>query len=139
MAKINITLGMTLKMATGGGYNFFRPELSISDIETQDADGNYNTEGVENQVKMALQGIHYTYSEVEQAMIQIVETSEVIEKEEVIIELRKKIDELKTRMDGMATSAPVAESALVESTDTTTTVEDAPVARTEDDEDDDDW
>ena len=139
MAKINITLGMTLKMATGGGYNFFRPELSISDIETQDADGNYNTEGVENQVKMALQGIHYTYSEVEQAMIQIVETSEVIEKEEVIIELRKKIDELKTRMDGMATSAPVAESALVESTDTTTTVEDAPVASTEDDEDDDDW
>ena len=138
MAKINITLGMTLKMATGGGYNFFRPELSISDIETQDADGNYNTEGVENQVKMALQGIHYTYSEVEQAMIQIVETSEVIEKEEVIIELRKKIDELKTRMDGMATSAPVAESALVESTDTTT-VEDAPVASTEDDEDDDDW
>ena len=139
MAKINITLGMTLKMATGGGYNFFRPELSISDIETQDADGNYNTEGVENQVKMALQGIHYTYSEVEQAMIQIVETSEVIEKEEVIIELRKKIDELKTRMDGMATSAPVAEAALVESTDTTTTVEDAPVASTEDDEDDDDW
>ncbi|MQG81656.1 MAG: hypothetical protein FI692_07745 [SAR202 cluster bacterium] len=138
MAKINITLGMTLKMATGGGYNFFRPELAISDIETQDADGNYNTEGVENQVKMALQGIHYTYSEVEQAMIQIVETSEVIEKEEVIIELRKKIDELKTRMDGMATSAPVAESALVESTDTTT-VEDAPVASTEDDEDDDDW
>ena len=138
MAKISITLGMTLKMATGGGYNFFRPELSISDIETQDADGNYNTEGVENQVKMALQGIHYTYSEVEQAMIQIVETSEVIEKEEVIIELRKKIDELKTRMDGMATSAPVAESALVESTDTTT-VEDAPVASTEDDEDDDDW
>jgi len=129
---------MTLKMATGGGYNFFRPELAISDIETQDADGNYNTEGVENQVKMALQGIHYTYSEVEQAMIQIVETSEVIEKEEVIIELRKKIDELKTRMDGMATSAPVAESALVESTDTTT-VEDAPVASTEDDEDDDDW
>ena len=138
MAKINITLGMTIKMATGGGYNFFRPELAISDIETQDADGNYNTEGVENQVKMALQGIHYTYSEVEQAMIQIVETSEVIEKEEVIIELRKKIDELKTRMDGMATSAPVAESALVESTDTTT-VEDAPVASTEDDEDDDDW
>ena len=138
MAKINITLGMTLKMATGGGSNFFRPELSISDIETQDADGNYNTEGVENQVKMALQGIHYTYSEVEQAMIQIVETSEVIEKEEVIIELRKKIDELKTRMDGMATSAPVAESALVESTDTTT-VEDAPVASTEDNEDDDDW
>ena len=138
MAKINITLGMTLKMATGGGYNFFRPELAISDIETQDADGNYNTEGVENQVKMALQGIHYTYSEVEQAMIQIVETSEVIEKEEVIIELRKKIDELKTRMDGMATSAPVAESALVESTDTTT-VEDAPVTSTEDDEDDDDW
>ena len=41
-------------------------------------------------------------------------------------------------MDGMATSAPVAESALVESTDTTT-VEDAPVASTEDDEDDDDW
>ena len=143
MAKISITLGLTLKMSTGGGYNFYRPELSISDIETQDADGNYNAEGIESQVKMALQGIHYSYSEAEQAMIQIVETAEITEKEEVVIELNKKIDDVTTRIDNMVTSAAASaaeESAPTESTDTdTTTVDDAPVESTEDSEDDDDW
>ena len=92
---------------------------------------------------MALQGIHYCYSEAEQAMIQIVETAEITEKEEVVIELNKKIDDVNTRIDNMVTSAAASaaeESAPTESTDTdTTTVDDAPVESTEDSEDDDDW
>ena len=137
MAKISITLGMTLKMATGGGYNFFRPELSISDIETQDADGNYNAEGVDHQVKTALQGIHYTYSEAEQAMIQIVETSEVTDKSEIVTEIQKKLSNLEDSLEKHIENSSVTETSdsTIESESTVDTTDSS-----DDEEDDDgDW
>ena len=36
MSKVTVELGLTLKMATGGGYNFFRPSITIADIDTEE-------------------------------------------------------------------------------------------------------
>ena len=33
MTKVNVELALTLKMSTGGGFNMFKPSISISDID----------------------------------------------------------------------------------------------------------
>ena len=33
MAKVSVELGLTLKLASGGGFNMFKPSLSIQDID----------------------------------------------------------------------------------------------------------
>ena len=50
MAKVNVELGLTLKMQTGGGYNFFRPQVAILDI---DIDGD-----VQDQIDRAIARQH---------------------------------------------------------------------------------
>ena len=33
MAKVSVGLGMTLKLSSGGGFNMFKPEILIADID----------------------------------------------------------------------------------------------------------
>lgn len=91
MVKVKAELGLTLKMASGGGYNFFRPLISIEDI---DPEGD-----VEEQVAVAIKALDSViWDAVEQKMVQIVETSEVVEYESVLIELRKDMTDMRERI-----------------------------------------
>lgn len=83
MVKAKAELGLTLKMAAGGGFNFFRPLISLDDIDT---DGD-----VPAQIESGLAALNLMWSAVEGRMVQIVETSELAESESVFIEIKTRI------------------------------------------------
>ena len=56
MTKVNVELALTLKMSTGGGFNMFKPSISISDI---DIDGD-----VSDQINRSLEVVHEAGAEV---------------------------------------------------------------------------
>ncbi|MAH47487.1 hypothetical protein CMI37_16805 [Candidatus Pacearchaeota archaeon] len=146
MVRTSVSLGMTLKMASGGGFNMFKPEISISDIEVGEGD-EYNAEAVEKQVTNALQAMNYAYAELEDNMFHIVETSSVSNKGDILTELKAQVADLQKRFSTTLHDAVVKDT-LEESvaTDTTSNEEVVPAATsdvvttaTKDDEDDDDW
>ena len=146
MVRTSVSLGMTLKMASGGGFNMFKPEISISDIEVGEGD-EYNAEAVEKQVTNALQAMNYAYAELEDNMFHIVETSSVSNKGDILTELKAQVADLQKRFSTTLQDAVVKDT-LEESvaTDTTSNEEVVPAATsdvvttaTKDDEDDDDW
>ena len=91
MVKAKAELGLTLKMSAGGGYNFFRPLISLDDI---DSEGD-----VAEQIKIGLASLQLMWSALEGQMVKIVETSELAEQESVLIELRTKMAEIELRLD----------------------------------------
>ena len=138
MVKISVGLGMTLKMSTGD-YNMFKPELTISDIEVLNESGEYDADGIAMQVKAGLSAADYSYSALEGKMVDVIETSEVTEKKEMIIELRKQISDLQAQLtEHSENHVATAESAATESVVTTDTESDSS-SDVKDDEDDDDW
>lgn len=90
MAKVSIELGLTLKMATGGGYNFFRPSVSISDIDIE--------QDTSAQIERALEVIEEAWQSAEQAMTKIIQTTEVVENEELLVEIGKRISSLESQL-----------------------------------------
>ena len=90
MTKISVELGLTLKLASGGGFNMFKPSLSIQDIDL-DAE-------VTPQIESALAAIHQAYGSLEGAMADVIQNSEVEAKGDVITEMGKHITEVETRL-----------------------------------------
>jgi len=112
MPKVSVKLGLTLKMNSGGGFNFFRPEISIDDIET-DSD-------ITPQIERSLAAIKEVWGAIEQNIGEIVDASEIAENPSALTEINKRIaifeadvSQLKTRLaevvkeDGAAMLASV--------------------------------
>lgn len=91
MVKVKAELGLTLKMSSGGGFNYFRPLLVLEDI---DPEGD-----VPAQIEIGLSALKLVWSAVENRMVEVVETSELVEQESVLIELRTRIAEIELRID----------------------------------------
>ena len=83
MAKVSVGLGMTLKLSSGGGFNMFKPEILIADI---DLNGDVSPE---DQLEEALKFIPTVYGAVEEKMGDIIKNSEIEEKRETVTELAK--------------------------------------------------
>ncbi len=91
------------------------------------------------QVKAGLAAADYAYAALEGKMVDFIETSEVTEKKEMIIELRKQISDLQAQLtEHSENHVAVAESTATESISTTDTESDSS-SDVKDDEDDDDW
>lgn len=97
MAKVSVELGLTLKLASGGGFNMFKPSLSIQDIDL-DAE-------IAPQIEAALAAIHQTYGSLEGAMTDVIQNSEVEAKGDVITEMGKHVTELETRLRTLEVAA----------------------------------
>jgi len=96
MSKISVTLGLTLKMNSGGGYNFFRPEITISDIDV-DADTG-------PQIERSLAAIREAWGHIETEMGIIVDGSEIAEKPSALIEINKRMAEFEADMHKLQTA-----------------------------------
>ena len=140
MVKISVGLGMTLKMSTGD-YNMFKPELTISDIEVLNESGEYDAEGIERQINAALPAADYAYSALEGKMVNVIETSEVTEKKEIVMEFRKEIADFKAYIKDHAENhvTDAKDSAVDTIAAESSTTEDSTSEDVKDDEDDDDW
>ena len=112
MSKVSVTLGLTLKMQTGGGYNFFRPEICISDIETET--------DIAPQIERSLAALNEVWAAIEENMGTIIDSSEIAENPSALTEIHKRIaifeadvGQLKTRLaagDGAVMSVSVPDS-----------------------------
>ena len=96
MAKVSVELGLTLKMATGGGYNFIRPSISISEI---DIDGD-----VKDQVDRSLEVVSSAWSQLEESMGNIVTQADVTENESLLVELGRRMTDMEKQMKSLASS-----------------------------------
>ena len=110
MSKVSVTLGLTLKMNSGGGYNFFRPEITISEIETET--------DIAPQIERSLAAIKEVGGAVESNMEQIVDSSEIAEKPNALQEINRRIAEfeadvsqLKDRLSGDGVKVDVSSGA----------------------------
>ena len=92
MAKVSVGLGMTLKLSSGGGFNMFKPEILIADI---DLNGDVSPE---DQLQEALKTVATVYGAVEEKMGDIIQNSEIEEKRETVTELSKVSHELDARI-----------------------------------------
>ncbi len=98
--RVRAELGLALKMASGGGFNFFKPLISIDDI---DPDGD-----VTAQIKLGVKALKEAWAATEAEMITIVETSELVDKESVVLEIRKQMAEFEERMITVEQASAVA-------------------------------
>ena len=95
MAKVNVELGMTLKMQTGGGYNFFRPQIAITDL---DIDGD-----VQDQIDRAVATVNESaWPALEAAMGKLITQADVTDNESVIQELGRKVNEMQKQLEGLS-------------------------------------
>jgi len=97
MTKVSVELGLTLKMASGGGFNMFKPSLAIQDIDL-DAE-------VTPQIEAALDAIHQTYGSLESAMAEVIQNSEIEAKGDVITEMGKHVTALEARLRTLEVAA----------------------------------
>ena len=96
MSKVSVTLGLTLKMNSGGGYNFFRPEITISDIETET--------DIAPQIERSLAAISEVWDAVETNMEKIVDSSEIAEKPSALTEINRRIAEFEADLSQLKTN-----------------------------------
>ena len=94
MAKVSVELGLTLKMATGGGYNFFRPSITIADIDTN--------EEVKPQIDRALEVVKEAWSELEEHMGNVITATDVTENESLLVELGRRMSTMETKLATVA-------------------------------------
>jgi len=92
MTKVSVGLGMTLKLSSGGGFNMFKPEILIADI---DLDG---AESTASQLQEAIDAVQIVYGAVEEKMTEIIQNSEIEEKRETVTELAKLSHDLDARI-----------------------------------------
>jgi hypothetical protein len=82
-------------MQTGGGFNFFRPQIAILDI---DIDGD-----VQDQIDRAIATVNETaWPALETAMGKLITQADITDNESVIMELGRKVNEMQKQLDGMA-------------------------------------
>ena len=97
MPKVNVELGLTLQMNSGKGYNYFRPQISINDIDTET--------DIAPQIERSLAAIKDVWAAIEENMGEVVDASEIAEKPSALTEINKRIaifeadvSQLKTRL-----------------------------------------
>ena len=90
MTKVNVELALTLKMSTGGGFNMFKPSISISDI---DIDGD-----VPGQINRALEVVNEAWVEVENAMSKLVTQADIVENESLLVELGRRMTDMEKHL-----------------------------------------
>ena len=90
MTKVNVELALTLKMSTGGGFNMFKPSISISDI---DIDGD-----VSDQINRSLEVVNEAWVEVENAMSKLVTQADIVENESLLVELGRRMTDMEQQL-----------------------------------------
>ena len=100
MAKVSVELGLTLKMATGGGYNFFRPSITIADIDTN--------EEVKPQIDRALEVVKEALSELEEHMGNVITATDVTENESLLVELGRRMSAMENKLAKVANGKAAA-------------------------------
>ena len=90
MTKVNVELALTLKMSTGGGFNMFKPSISISDI---DIDGD-----VPDQINRSLEVVNEAWVEVEFAMSKLVTQADIVENESLLVELGRRMTDMEQQL-----------------------------------------
>jgi len=90
MTKVNVELGLTLKMATGGGFNMFKPVMGITDI---DIDGD-----VPDQIKRALEVAHEAWEKLEEDMVDIVAKADAFDSETLLVELGRRMTDMEKQL-----------------------------------------
>ena len=90
MTKVNVELALTLKMSTGGGFNMFKPSISISDI---DIDGD-----VPGQINRALEVVNEAWVEVENSMSKLVTQADIVENESLLVELGRRMTDMEQQL-----------------------------------------
>ena len=90
MTKVNVELALTLKMSTGGGFNMFKPSISISDI---DIDGD-----VTDQINRSLEVVNEAWVEVENAMSKLVTQADIVENESLLVELGRRMTDMEQQL-----------------------------------------
>ena len=94
MTKVNVELALTLKMSTGGGFNMFKPSISISDI---DIDGD-----VTDQVTRSLEVVHEAWAAVENEMANLVTQADTVENESLLVELGRRMTDMEQQLKTVA-------------------------------------
>ena len=94
MTKVNVELGLSLKMSTGGGYNYFRPQIGIHDI---DIDGD-----VPDQIQRSLAVVHEAWAEVESSMAKLVTQADTVENESLLVELGRRMTDMEKHLTSLA-------------------------------------
>ena len=100
MAKVSVELGLTLKMATGGGYNFFRPSITIADIDTN--------EEAKPQIDRALEVVKEAWSELEEHMGNVITATDVTENESLLVELGRRMATMENKLAKVANGKAAA-------------------------------
>ena len=100
MAKVSVELGLTLKMATGGGYNFFRPSITIADIDTN--------EDAKPQIDRALEVVKEAWSELEEHMGNVITATDVTENESLLVELGRRMSTMENKLAKVANGKAAA-------------------------------
>ena len=100
MAKVSVELGLTLKMATGGGYNFFRPSITIADIDTN--------EEVKPQIDRALEVVKEAWAELEEHMGNVITATDVTENESLLVELGRRMSAMENQLAKVANGKAAA-------------------------------
>ena len=90
MTKVHVELALTLKMSTGGGFNMFKPSISISDI---DIDGD-----VPDQINRSLEVVNEAWVEVENAMSKLVTQADIVENESLLVELGRRMTDMEQQL-----------------------------------------
>jgi len=101
MTKVSVGLGMTLKLSSGGGFNMFKPEILIADIDL-----DHPTVSPDDQLQEAIDYIGTVYGQVEGKMSEIIEGSEIEEKRELVTELSKVSQDLNVRVRKLELGVP---------------------------------
>lgn len=94
MTKVNVELALTLKMSTGGGFNMFKPSITISDI---DIDGD-----VTDQVNRSLEVVHEAWVAVENEMAKLVTQADTVENESLLVELGRRMTDMEQQLKTVA-------------------------------------
>ena len=93
MASVNVELGLTLKLNSGGGYNYFRPQIGIHDI---DIDGD-----VPDQIQRSLAVVHEAWAEVESSMAKLVTQADTVENESLLVELGRRMTDMEKQLTSL--------------------------------------
>ena len=94
MSKVTVELGLTLKMATGGGYNFIRPSITIADLDTE--------QEAKPQIDRALEVVKEAWSELEEHMGGVITTTDVTENESLLVELGRRMASMEEQLAKVA-------------------------------------
>ncbi len=94
MSKVSVELGLTLKLGTGGGYNFIRPSITIADIDTE--------QDTAPQIERALDVVHEAWEQIEAEMAKVITSQDVESSEPLLVELGRRMSTMEQTLASMA-------------------------------------